>query len=122
MLKLAVLYQTQISYGSELKEYLVPFLLEKPSFSPIELQIINSPTSKLAIETLKTKLQAVDASIDDIKNIIVNTQLLSGVSGKAFYLPLRLLLTRSTQGAEIDEIIKFLGKEEVLRRLSQDKD
>lgn len=122
LLKLAVLYQTQISYGSELKEYLVPFLLEKPSFSPIELQIINSPTSKLAIETLKTKLQAVDASIDDIKNIIVNTQLLSGVSGKAFYLPLRLLLTRSTQGAEIDEIIKFLGKEEVLRRLSQDKD
>ena len=38
------------------------------------------------------------------------------------YRPIRLLLTRMEKGPELEEIIKFLGKEETIRRLSQDKD
>ena len=45
-----------------------------------------------------------------------------GVRGKDFYMPLRLLLSRTKHGPELDSIIKFLGKDEVLKRLCQYKD
>lgn len=121
MLKLANLYKKQIYYGAQLCDYLTPFLADKYEFSPVELSLINAPEARIIIR------QVIDAVKEegffDCPNDYLNAiQKQTGITGKAFYLPLRLLLTRLSHGAEIDEVFKFLGQEEVLRRLCQDKD
>ena len=122
LFKLAFLYKTQISYGAQLNDYFAPFLMSNPNFTPAELQLINSPESQAVVKALKTRLETEDETLENIKAIISDVQKTTCLSGKSFFLPIRLLLTRLSHGAEIDEIIKFLGKEEVLRRLCQDKD
>lgn len=121
LLKLATLYKKQITYGAQLRDYFVPFLAEKSDFSPVELSLINAPESRIVIKALKEEVEKKEffGTVVDNLNAI---QKKTGINGKAFYLPIRLLLTRLSHGAEIDETINFLGKEEVLRRLSQDKD
>ena len=42
----------------------------------------------------------------------------TGVKGKSLYMPLRLKITGQMHGAELVNIIKLLGKEEILKRVN----
>ena len=122
LLKLATIHKSQISFGSQIKEFLSPFLLEKPSFSPSEMQLINSPQSLAVISSMHNLILQKDDALDSILQEMSALQSSLGIHGRDFYMPLRLLLSRTKHGPELDSIIKFLGKDEVLKRLSQYKD
>ncbi|MDD3206917.1 MAG: glutamate--tRNA ligase family protein [Bacilli bacterium] len=122
LLKLATIHKSQITFGNQIKEFLSPFLLEKPSFSPSEMQLINSPQSIAVISSMYSLILEKESAIDNILQEMSALQSSLGVRGKDFYMPLRLLLSRTKHGPELDSIIKFLGKDEVLKRLCQYKD
>ena len=56
---------------------------------------------------------------ENIKQVFKNVQNAIGVKGKALYMPVRLALTGVSHGIELVNIIKILGKEEVIARLSK---
>ena len=60
-----------------------------------------------------------DLEQDTLKMMFKNIATSTGVKGKNLYMPIRLLLTGQMHGAEIVNIIKLLGKEEVLKRVSK---
>lgn len=122
LFKLAMIHKSQITFGNQIKEFLSPFLLEKPSFSPSEMQLINSPQSIAVISAMYSFILEKDNVLGNILQEMSALQSSLGVEGRDFYMPLRLLLTRTKHGPELDSIIKFLGKDEVLKRLSQYKD
>ena len=122
LLKLALVFQNQISYGREIEEFIAPFLLQDPDFTPREQQIISNPQAQSVLSSFYERLANCDDDLTNVASLIGEAQKKTGIAGKAFYQPLRLLLTRMEKGPELEEIIKFLGKAETLRRLSQDKD
>ena len=122
LLKLAQVYKQQINYGLEIEEFLAPFLLDVPDFSPREQQSIQNRQSQSVIFAFKQSILNLEDDFSNLSSEICDLQIKIGISGKDFYRPIRLLLTRMEKGPELEEIIKFLGKEETIRRLSQDKD
>lgn len=122
LLKLAAVFKTQISYGREIEHYLRPFLLKVPDFTPREQQMINNTQSQFVISSFKEAILGHDFISSNFSELIYLVQMKIGIAGKDFYQPLRLLLTRMERGPELEEIIKFLGKEETLKRLNQDND
>ena len=117
-----MVFQNQISYGREIEEFIAPFLLQDPDFTPREQQIISNSQAQSVLSSFYEALANCDDDLTNIASLLAEAQKKTGIAGKAFYQPLRLLLTRMEKGPELEEIIKFLGKAETLRRLSQDKD
>jgi len=118
MLRLALLFKGQVQCGEEIIDLVAPLIAPNREFGPSEMQFLDLSSSKrvLAILTEEIgKAEILDFPI--ISTILARTQTLSATSGKDFYLPIRLALTGVTHGAEIAEIINFLGKEEVVKRL-----
>ncbi|MDD3938571.1 MAG: glutamate--tRNA ligase family protein [Bacilli bacterium] len=122
LFKLALIYKTQISYGREIHDYLRPFLLKNPDFTPREQQIINNTQSQFVISSFKEALSEFDFDASNFSELILRVQKKTGIAGANFYQPLRLVLAHMDKGPELEEIIKFLGKEETLIRLNQDND
>lgn len=58
-----------------------------------------------------------DLTPESIKGIFANAQKASGVTGKEFYMPIRLALTGTGEGPELADIIPLIGKEKILERL-----
>ncbi|MFA5421717.1 MAG: glutamate--tRNA ligase family protein [Bacilli bacterium] len=122
LLRLAVLFKQQITHGLELWDFFTPFLEDAPNLSPSELQLLNLSASKTVVGELADAIGEFDGEITDVDLLLDNLQHRLQITGRDFYLPVRLLLTRMSHGAELGEIIRFLGKDEVLLRLRQDKD
>lgn len=120
LFKLANIYKTQISYGREILDYLGPFLLKNPDFTPREQQLINN--AQFAISSFKEALSEFDLDVTNFSELIASVQKKTGIAGASLYQPLRLVITHMDRGPELEEIIKFLGKEETLSRLNQYND
>ena len=62
------------------------------------------------------KIEEINA--ETVKQAFKNVSSTTGVKGKNLFMPIRLKLTGVSHGIELVNIIKILGKEEVIRRLS----
>lgn len=58
-----------------------------------------------------------DLTQENIKEIFSKAQKVSGITGKEFYMPIRLALTGMSEGPELADIIPLIGKEKILERL-----
>lgn len=54
---------------------------------------------------------------EKIKEIFSSAQKILGITGKNFYMPIRLALTGMSEGPELLDIIPLIGKEKILKRL-----
>ncbi|HOC80694.1 MAG TPA: hypothetical protein PKK21_02310, partial [Bacilli bacterium] len=97
-----------------------PFLLKNPDFTPREQQLINN--AQFAISSFKEALSEFDLDVTNFSELIASVQKKTGIAGASLYQPLRLVITHMDRGPELEEIIKFLGKEETLSRLNQYND
>ncbi len=68
-------------------------------------------------------MKAIEASTslgsDNWKEIAKDVSVKSGKKGRSLYGPIRAALTGSTSGIELLEVINFLGRDEVLKRIKE---
>lgn len=57
------------------------------------------------------------SQMDDVKEIFTRAQEETGIKGKDFYMPIRLVLTGMSEGPELLDVIPLIGKEKILKRL-----
>jgi len=71
------------------------------------------------IEIFKNEIKKIsDWTIDNINLAIKETKEKSGFKGKMLYMPIRIKVTGQMHGPELPNTIHLLGKELVLKRLS----
>ncbi len=70
-------------------------------------------------EFFTTARKIVEASGDDYNSLKNGLQNQLGVKGKQLFQPLRIALTGQLHGPELENIMRLLGKEEIVRRFSK---
>ena len=81
--------------------------------------MLNLETTPIAFKGFVEELKNIEEiTPETIKQAFKNVSLNTGVKGKNLFMPIRLKLTGLSHGIELVNIIKILGKEEVINRLS----
>ena len=118
LLEIANLYKEEINFGAEIIEPLSSILNPKEVTDENDLVMLNLETSPLAFKGFVEELEKIDeVTPDTIKQAFKNVASNYGVKGKNLFMPIRLKLTGVSHGIELVNIIKILGKEEVINRL-----
>ena len=118
LLEIANLYKEEINFGAEIIEPLSSILNPKEVTDENDLAMLNLETSPLAFKGFVEELEKIDeVTPETIKQAFKNVATNYGVKGKNLFMPIRLKLTGVSHGIELVNIIKILGKEEVINRL-----
>ena len=120
LLFMANMFKEEIQYGQEIVNLLKPlFEYHLDESDEVKVILALETTPIVVKEFIKQIENANDLEQDTLKMMFKNIATSTGVKGKNLYMPIRLLLTGQMHGAEIVNIIKLLGKEEVLKRVSK---
>lgn len=119
LLFLGNMFKEQIQYGEEIVNLIKPMYEYKLEESEEALAMLNLETTPLVLKTFANKLEQADnLEPETLKVMFKEIANETGVKGKALYMPLRLKITGQMHGAELVNIIKLLGKEEILKRVN----
>ncbi len=120
LLEIANLYKEEIGFGQEIVEPLSSIVNPKEVTAEEDLAMINLDTTPAVYKALAKEISALnEVTPENVKQAFKNVQNETGVKGKNLYMPVRLALTGVSHGVELVNIIKILGKEEVVKRLSK---
>mgnify|MGYP004656576717 CR=1 FL=1 len=120
LLFMANMFKEEIQYGQEIVNLLKPLFEYHLDESNEAKEILVLETTPIVVKEFTKQIENVnDLEQDTLKMMFKNIATSTGVKGKNLYMPIRLLLTGQMHGAEIVNIIKLLGKEEVLKRVSK---
>lgn len=120
LLFMANMFKEEIQYGQEIVNLLKPLFEYHLDESNEAKEILALETTPIVVKEFTKQIENVnDLEHDTLKMMFKNIATSTGVKGKNLYMPIRLLLTGQMHGAEIVNIIKLLGKEEVLKRVSK---
>lgn len=120
LLFMANMFKEEIQYGQEIVNLLKPLFEYHLDESNEAKEILALETTPIVVKEFTKQIENVnDLEQDTLKMMFKNIATSAGVKGKNLYMPIRLLLTGQMHGAEIVNIIKLLGKEEVLKRVSK---
>jgi nondiscriminating glutamyl-tRNA synthetase len=119
LLLIANLFKDQILFGEQIIDLLSPLVVYKKTTDEEEIALMNDPLSKEVYHVFARLIAETDElSTENIKAILKQTQIETGAKGKSLFMPIRLILTGETHGPELVNIIKVLGKKEILNRLN----
>lgn len=119
ILFMANMFKEQILFGQEIVDLLTPLFKYQLDKSEEAQAILNLDTTPIVLNSFKDKILALDELNDEsIKEIFKEIAKTTNVKGKNLYMPIRLKLTGQMHGAEMVNIIKLLGKDEVIKRLN----
>ena len=119
LLLVANLFKDQILFGEQIIDLLKPLVVYKKTIDEEEIALMNDPLSKEVYLVFARLISEIDElSTENIKTILKQTQIETGAKGKSLFMPIRLILTGETHGPELVNIIKVLGKKEILNRLN----
>ena len=120
LLEIANLYKEEITFGAEIIEPLKSILNPSEVTDENDLLMLNLETSPIAFKGFVEELKNIEEITPEaIKQAFKNVASSTGVKGKNLFMPIRLKLTGVSHGIELVNIIKILGKEEVIERLSK---
>lgn len=120
LLEIANLWKEEIGFGQEIVEPLNSIKNPLPVTSEEDLAMINLESTPTVYAALVNEMKALnEVTPETVKQAFKNVQNSTGVKGKNLYMPVRLALTGVSHGIELVNIIKILGKEEVIARLSK---
>jgi nondiscriminating glutamyl-tRNA synthetase len=106
------LIRTECTTLTQFPEKAKPYLEDNITFTPP-----SDPASRESFVLIaKAFLENMN---EDIDMSIKKTMQLSQTKGKAFFQPLRIVLTGQEHGAELKAIIRLLGKERIQKRIHQ---
>ncbi|XQP54939.1 MAG: glutamate--tRNA ligase [Mycoplasmoidaceae bacterium] len=116
-----LLFKKQIQHASQLNELITNTFL-KPMDTSKEFRM--KFTSDIYQKTLHAFFELVckgkdDISFDEAKELINKTKELSGNKGQDLFMPIRMAITGSEHGPELNKIISILGKQLIRERLTK---
>ncbi|WP_018663984.1 glutamate--tRNA ligase [Heyndrickxia acidiproducens] len=118
--KLVSLYQEQMSYGAEIVELSKLFFTEKVEYDEEAKAILGE---EQVPEVLAAFLQELDKlevfEAPEIKKAIKAVQKATGHKGKKLFMPIRVAVSGSSHGPELQSLIELLGRDKVKSRLQQ---
>lgn len=113
------LYQEQLTYGAEIIELVEIFFQTELQLSIEAKTLVISPDAIQVLSAFKTELITIAKwHPNNIKQALENTKIKTGFKGKMLYMPIRVKLTGVTHGLELPQAIYLLGREIVLKRLT----
>ncbi len=113
------LFKDSLEYLSEFPENMSILMDEK-----IELieedrnQLVESPNRELVDELVSGFKELDEWSKESIKGVIKDVGKNLGLKGKKLFMPTRIAVSGRKQGPELDSLIYLLGREKVLKRLT----
>ncbi|XQP55833.1 MAG: glutamate--tRNA ligase [Mycoplasmoidaceae bacterium] len=116
-----LLFKKQISYAQELNQLVTDtFLKPIDTSKEFRMTLANDVWQKTLHAFSNTISKAGDdITPDQAKDMIKQTQTLSGNKGQDLFMPIRLAITGSEHGPELNKIIAILGKATIHQRLSK---
>lgn len=119
LLEIANLYKEEITFGAEIIEPLKSILNPHEVTDENDIAMLNLETTPIVFKGFVDELEKIEEITPEaIKQAFKNVATNTGVKGKNLFMPIRLKLTGVSHGIELVNIIKILGKEEVISRLS----
>ncbi len=118
--KLLLIYKNHLSYGKEINELVNIFFNEEINISSELQEFMKSDENiDLVIKTYYEELAKLEdwhpAKITEVIEIVKEK---TGVKGKLLYMPIRIKISGVEHGPELPDEIYLLGREKVLKRLS----
>ena len=120
-----LLFKNQISYASQLNELVTETLLSFSLFKLNEetMNLVNSERWLQTISSFKKFISESnnEISFDQAKEIISKVKQETFNNGKDLFMPIRISITSIEHGPELNKIISILGKQEILKRLKNER-
>lgn len=118
--KVISLYQPQMSFAAQITEMSALFFDE-------HLVLDEAAEKVMAAEEVPAVLQAFKNNVESLESLepesamgaIRSIQKEQGIKGKKLFMPIRVAVSGSTHGPEIDEMIVLLGKEKVIEHVNK---
>ncbi len=109
-------YKTEIQFGAEIIDYTEQFFIKKEVFHYKYKQLFFDNNYSIAlVNDFCNKLnEMVIWKPDSIASLIKELSKKYKIRGKQLYMALRLALTNSDHGPDLDKVIYLLGKENVI--------
>lgn len=114
--ELILLYQPQLSYGEEIVKVSELFFKE-PSLSEEAKEVLTWETTPILEKAFREKINNNAWTKESINEMIDEIKEESGIKGKALFMGLRVLTSKSTHGPDLSSTLFLLGKERVLKNL-----
>lgn len=113
--------RTEVALLSELPQAAELFLESTPNLESDAKAILQDPASQKIIDSLVTELSSVkgDLSVSDVDALPKKIAALTGIKGKALFMPMRAVITGKTHGPELKLVLPILGRETVLKRIDE---
>lgn len=119
---IALMFKNEISYGEEINKFI------DESFNKLELteeqdEFVKNELSQKVLNLVVAKVKCTDNFNFDkntfklFLNDIINE---SDAKGKNLYMPIRLALTGCEHGIEMYNLFNLLGKNEIIKRISEE--
>ncbi|MCH5179672.1 MAG: glutamate--tRNA ligase [Erysipelotrichales bacterium] len=120
LLFMANMFKNEILYGAQIVDLLKPLFDYHLEENEEIKEILNLDSTPIVLKSFEKHLSdAQNLEVDTMKQLFKDVGAETGVKGKLLYMPIRLMITGQMHGAELVNIIKLLGKEEILRRLNK---
>lgn len=121
-------FRDHISYGAQIKEYADIFDYNKIRFDnnllnstlDYELdEILKMDSTSIVLDSFSEELDKFSTiTPESVKGAIKSVVKSTGFKGKLVFMPIRIVLTGTMHGPDLNNIITLLGKEECLYRIS----
>lgn len=117
--EIALIFKNEIQVGHDIVDLLNDILIKKDVVEQELVEMINSENGKLVISKFKEAISGLkEFDQVSVKEAFKKVQNETGLKGKDLYMPVRVKLTGIEHGIEMYNVLKILGKEETLKRLS----
>lgn len=119
--KMVGVVQDELAYVGEISDKALIFFDDNVEPKDAEAEeVMKMEHVPELLNIFKEKVIKAESIDDDFaKGIFKEIQNSTGIKGKSLYMPVRVALTGQVHGPELVEIIKILGKERLIRRLSR---
>ncbi|MGH7831913.1 MAG: glutamate--tRNA ligase, partial [Candidatus Binatia bacterium] len=100
----------------------VNWLLKVPTPAGAEAEeVLKSPEARKVLQAALDQLQSVSEDIDarHYETLMETLKKVTKIKGKKLFMPLRVVLTGSTEGPELAQLVGVLGKEKILERIQR---
>lgn len=116
--KIVSTIRDHLSCISQISDQAKTFLIEKIEFDNEAKEFLNNGSFKKTLQTFLDEIQKVEEiDKDNFKDIFNKVKDILHIKGEALYKPIRIALTGSIHGPELNLVMPALGKERCLRRL-----
>jgi lysyl-tRNA synthetase class I len=117
-----LLFKPQISYANQINDFIENMFL-KIDFNHISSALktlIKTSNFQKCIRALKDVLNSYsEVTLDNGNEIVNKVKEMTGFKGKELFLPIRFVAIAQEHGPEMNKILFVMGKEQILKNITQ---